>query len=166
VRITSELEALIAEYHRRFQPACPLERFLVDSVVTADWQLRRLRKVEAQLWEWKLEHVEERSGDSPLAQVYSEGSDVFARLYRRIDATERTYYRALKQLQRVQPAPQDSPEDTLPPELPPPASLSDPAPAPGYVVPQLASLFRNPALAPIRDSVPDSPPHLGAVAAR
>ena len=45
-----QLEALAADYHRQFQPAGPLERFLVDSLVYADWQLRRLRRAEAQLW--------------------------------------------------------------------------------------------------------------------
>src|ERR1700680_1186704 len=43
-------EALAADYHQQFQPATPLECFLVDSLVKADWQLRRLRRVEAQLW--------------------------------------------------------------------------------------------------------------------
>src|SRR5215471_9538201 len=40
----AELEKLAAGYHSRFQPADPVERFLVDSMVNAEWQLRRFRK--------------------------------------------------------------------------------------------------------------------------
>ena len=41
----AELAALAAEYHDQFQPATALARFLVDALISADWQLRRLRRV-------------------------------------------------------------------------------------------------------------------------
>src|SRR5215831_18953470 len=42
----ADLEHLIDEYFQRFQPATPEERALVDTLVHADWQLRRLRRIE------------------------------------------------------------------------------------------------------------------------
>src|ERR1035437_9097278 len=46
------LETLTLEHYDRFQPAAPEQRFLVDAMAAAEWQLRRLRKTEAQLWEY------------------------------------------------------------------------------------------------------------------
>jgi hypothetical protein len=40
----AQLEALGADCHRQFRPATPLARFLVDSLVGAEWQLRRFRE--------------------------------------------------------------------------------------------------------------------------
>ena len=51
----AELAELIAGYHRQFHPATSLERFLVDTLVTAEWQIRRLGQVEARLWENSLD---------------------------------------------------------------------------------------------------------------
>src|SRR5690348_8883320 len=60
----AELEALLAEYEDQFQPAAALQRFLVDSLVAADWQLRRLRRVEADLWSHQISR-QEISGSEP-----------------------------------------------------------------------------------------------------
>jgi hypothetical protein len=45
------LEALTLEYYDYFHPVSAVQRFLVDIMITADWQLRRLHKLEAQFWE-------------------------------------------------------------------------------------------------------------------
>jgi hypothetical protein len=37
------LNALTAQYYRRWRPVATEERLLVDLLITADWQLRRLR---------------------------------------------------------------------------------------------------------------------------
>jgi len=89
----AELEALAANYEKQFQPADPLERFLVDSLINAEWQLRRLRKVEASLWEREISNAAD-----PLA-IFD--SPAFNRLQRRIDAAERSYHRVLKELHRA-----------------------------------------------------------------
>ena len=89
-----ELEALAADYQEEFQPETPLERFLVDSLICADWQLRRLRRIEAQLWQRELEE------GADLAEAYTRNA-AFARLHRRMDAAERSYYRALKEMQQI-----------------------------------------------------------------
>ena len=91
----AELEQLVVGYHRQFLPATPLENFLVDALVHADWQLRRLHKVESQLWASALNRQ-----PSGLGKAWEAGSQVLPHLYRRIDAVERSYYNALRQLQR------------------------------------------------------------------
>ena len=136
-----ELAALAAGYHDQFRPATALERFLVDALVSADWQLRRLQRVEAQLWA--------SPADTPLGDIYSSALETFTRLQRRIESTERSYYRALKELQRLQaageaplasffPIPEGAaadppPELTAPstPETPPPPETPAPLDTPG-----------------------------------
>jgi hypothetical protein len=62
--------------------------------VAADWQLRRLRKVEAQLWR------QEAAAGGDLGEAYSRNT-VLTRLHRRIDAAQRSYFRALKQIEQI-----------------------------------------------------------------
>lgn len=121
----AELDTLAAEYHDQFQPATALERFLVDALTAADWQLRRLRRVEAQFWS---NEITETKGsfrglneNAPLGHVFGRSNRAFLLLQRRIDSTERSYYRALTQLQRLQ-----GPERPAP-ELPDPQPI-EPAP--------------------------------------
>ena len=133
----SALEALAADYHQQFQPATPLECFLVDSLVNADWQLRRLRRVEAQLWGFHTDAAKDETDgideDYPLGHVFQRGIDAFNRLQRRIDSTERSYYRALKELQRCQAGRTTGPPEPVPEEL---ASFSqDPEPPPPHPSP-------------------------------
>jgi hypothetical protein len=46
-----DLAELAAEYHEQYAPADPKQRFLVDTLVANEWRLRRMRRVEAVLWE-------------------------------------------------------------------------------------------------------------------
>ena len=161
------LETLTLEYHHRFQPAGPEHRFLVDAMVAAEWQLRRLRKAEAQIWDdgmhaWRPEEDLVSSG-----RAFMSREDSLTRLHRRIDAAERSYYRALKQLRDLQAglpaaaeanalphlAPIPAPP-ALPDELQPPP---DQAPNPGIgFVPatRLAAIARPPCT---RDAAPPRP---------
>jgi len=126
----AELETLSAEYQDQFQPASALERFLVDALISADWQLRRLRRIEAQLWTHEL--ADSPDTESSLGAVFTRSPQSFQLLQRRIDAAERSYYRALKELQRL-PAEADF------------VPASDPwSPAPAKPAPELASFSRMP----------------------
>ena len=129
-----ELHLLAAEYHARWQPSLPEERFLVDGLVHAEWLHRRLRMAEAQLWM----HVERSNFGferpktlCPLGAVLQEAGREFARLQRRFDAANRVYASNLKALQAMIPA--SSEEDR--PEAP-----GAPLPAPPQIgfVPQPA----------------------------
>ena len=162
----AELENLAADYHQRFVPATPEECFLVDSLVDADWQMRRLRKARAQLWVHELKDAAQSAFGPALRQecalghVFDRAKDNFVRLYRIIQAAERSYYRALHELTRLQSTRAAGP-DLRPlgrPEAPAPSQplVSSPQPA----SPELAS-FRNsaePALPPA------SPVHPGPAA--
>jgi len=127
------LEELAAGYTLQFRPATPVERFLVDILVNADWQLHRLYTVEARLWEQSLS-----DGTSGLGQAYERNLQPFTRLYRRIEAVERSYYRALNELERLQAgllptcdsaSPIQGPWPSAPETPPELASFSTPRPA-------------------------------------
>jgi hypothetical protein len=93
----AELDQLAAGYHLQFQPATPLERFLVDTLVHAEWQLRRLHQIEAKFWI--------QVGTPESGEAFESHLQAFARLNRRIDAAERSYYRALHELQSLRSQP-------------------------------------------------------------
>ena len=126
------LETLALDYYERFQPAAPEQRFLVDAMVSAEWQLRRLRKTEAQIWENAMQawRPKEKLVDSGRAYVHRE--EYLTRLHRRMDYAERSYHRALKQLLQLQsgypdPAQARASATELPPVAPAPAELEPPA---------------------------------------
>ena len=136
-----ELEELAAGYHREFQPATPLERFLVDSLIQDEWQIRRYRTIEARLWEQSL-----APEDANLGEAYIRNLPAFTRLHRRLESAERSYYRALQELRRSQTC---AAERDCAPE-PPPQELGSPAPDPRLVPPDprpLAPSFPAPGLA-------------------
>ena len=85
---------MIQSYQDKFLPDNALERFLVDGMISADWELRRLRMVETQLWQREL-----AEGGS-LPDVYTR-SLVLVRLERQKLAVQRSYYRALKEMQQI-----------------------------------------------------------------
>ncbi|MGD0500588.1 MAG: hypothetical protein ABSC23_19375 [Bryobacteraceae bacterium] len=121
------LEALAAEYHERFRPSAPEQRFLVDSLVASEWMLRRLRKVEAQLWQSEMEEGLRRQRLNekwPLGALFTRAMTDFNRLQRRIDSADRIYHRALEKLERLQVATAGpaSPQPNSPPEPEPPAA--------------------------------------------
>jgi hypothetical protein len=91
----ADLAALAADYYCRFRPERPEHRALVDSLVSAEWLLRRFRRAEANLW-------------APEMSVTA--LDV---LQHRIDSTQRTYERVLSILFSFDPAPdRDSDEQS------------------------------------------------------
>jgi hypothetical protein len=96
------LEALTQEYVERFHPSTPEQRHFVDILIRDDWQLRRLAKVDAQIWEYELTFPLKRDENAPHGRAYASGSTIFYRLQRRMDCAERSYQRALRELQRLQ----------------------------------------------------------------
>ena len=131
---TAGLEALAAEYLARFQPSTPEQRQFVDALIRDDWQLRRLAKADAQIWEYQMQCVLKVNETCPLGQAFCRGDATFARLQRRIDATQRSYQRALHELERLQsapPTPQPVEESPISPSIgfvPQPSPEPSPAP--------------------------------------
>jgi len=107
------LYALIAEYTGHHQPATPAERILVDTLIRAEWQLRRLDKVEHHLWSGRFQEIADAARRTHLdardleehhtyGRVYADLDQTFARLQRRADSFQRSYRSALHDLQRLQ----------------------------------------------------------------
>ncbi|MEI9973230.1 MAG: hypothetical protein WDO73_15000 [Ignavibacteriota bacterium] len=87
------------EYYDRFRPTTPEQRMLVDSLIDAEWLLRRFRSCEAQLWG---EHMQRTAHCTVVGEAFRHNADAFSRLQRRVDATHRNYRNALHELQRLQ----------------------------------------------------------------
>jgi hypothetical protein len=156
----AELEVLASDYQEEFEPASPLEYFLVETLIHADWQLRRLRRVEAQLWTKQVADAEKSPGgvhaDALLGHVFNRGLTAFTQLQRRIDATERSYFRALKQLQALRTGPFRAADSTAPSRRKPSAQVPATIPA----SPNLASFRDSPEPLPSGPSflIPETPP--------
>src|SRR6266851_8843406 len=109
----AELEALTATYLLHYRPAGPTQLSLVDTLVSTEWIQRRLRRVEAQLWNYRYEILDQNltraefvdpaiQHNSPLGHAFHAALDPFTRIQRRIDATNRMFLRTLKALQELQ----------------------------------------------------------------
>jgi hypothetical protein len=94
------LEAMIAGYDQEFAPTTSLQRFLVDSLIRADWLLQRFSRLEAALWAYHIEDARASAShpldeNAPLGDVYSRDYEPLDSIGCLIDSTERSYYRAL-----------------------------------------------------------------------
>jgi hypothetical protein len=99
-----DLAELAAEYHEHHNPADTDQRLLVDTLIHNEWRLRRMRRVEAVLWEhaadaFLTQHPEAEACNS--AHAFATNSDLFERLQRMVNGCERNYHRALKELHRL-----------------------------------------------------------------
>ena len=99
-----DLAELDAEVRDQYKPANPTERNLVDTLIHNEWRLRRMRVVEAALWDhagniFLAEHTEPTCNS---AHAFTAGASAFERLQRIVNSCERNYHRALKELQHQQ----------------------------------------------------------------
>ena len=143
------LEALALEYHQQFNPFGPLEDYLVQTVVQADWNRRRYTRVEAQIFQIRLAN-RDASAEMPLNAFTSAAAQ---QVFRRLAAEERSFFRALKELRRVQKersateeAEAESPAADC---LPQPAAAVSFAPSP-VEEPQIGFVPPNPPQEPAR----------------
>jgi hypothetical protein len=100
----SDLTSHTAELHEAFAPATPLEALLVDRIVAASWRLRRVRMQETGVYD---QFVKEYAGDQNpqglLGRTYRYHADnrVLDRLAMLEARLERSFYRALKELEKA-----------------------------------------------------------------
>jgi hypothetical protein len=131
----AKLETLVAEYQARFDTSAPERRMLVDTMIACEWQVRRLNHAEAcfRVYEAMCTEPGYSSKEHPEGRVVFFGDKIFDRLQRRVNAVQRNWERALKQLKSLQdiagadqppdtPAPPLNPPETTPPEPPQPSS--------------------------------------------
>src|SRR5260221_2302306 len=99
----ADLQALVEDFYRDHQPASTIERTLVDQLVSSEWQLRRCRRIDAELFEMQFQRMEENDVGDTAAQAFNfAGGETFKRLQRRLDAAARTSPLAFNHLQRAQ----------------------------------------------------------------
>jgi hypothetical protein len=98
----ADLETLTAEYFQRFRPQTPEQRHYVDSLIRDDWQLRRLAKADAQIWERAMNRAYQLDKNAPLGHAFEMDDKHFVRLQRRIDSIQRSYKAALHELRLLQ----------------------------------------------------------------
>jgi hypothetical protein len=108
-----DLAALAAEYHEQYNPADSTKRFLVDTLIYNEWRLRRMRRVDAELWQSASNAFLAKNAEAPACSSgdsFATAAPTFERLQRTVNACERIYHRALKELQhqkspKAEPAP-------------------------------------------------------------
>jgi hypothetical protein len=128
-----DLAELAAEYHELCTPADAKERLLVDALVHNEWRLRRMRRVEAELWQsaynlFLVKNIDITS-TCTSGDAFATDSSTFERLQRVANSCDRAYHRALKELERVQAQAKVGP--AIPTANPNAASPKpDPGPAP------------------------------------
>jgi hypothetical protein len=144
---------LAAEYHEHHSPAAPNARFLVDTLVINEWRLRRLRRVEAELWQSASNAFLGKNAEVPACSsgdAFATAAPTFDRLQRVINSCERAYHRALKERQRAKVGQALPPANPGPP--PPKAGPeAAPAPQPQQSTPssaKMASFRQNPQTPP------------------
>jgi hypothetical protein len=97
-----ELAALIDDYLHQFRPDGPVERMMVDTLIRSDWHLRRYDRIESGLI---IRMMGDAGPNASLANLFGPAtakSNALPHLFRRRQAAQRDYFRALKELQRMQ----------------------------------------------------------------
>ena len=95
-------QQLIARFYADHRPATALACQYVDEMVYCTWNLRRLRRAEAQALEFVHQDCHEPSDEYPLGQACSEKPKVFSALQWRMDANRRALDKAYRFLREVQ----------------------------------------------------------------
>jgi hypothetical protein len=124
VLLQEEDEEALRELDERLRselrPEGEIEDLLVEQIVAAQWRLRRMRRVEAGVFDWESSSAARSAADSlnPLLAPIPEGTSMvglsfirdansanaFSKLSRYETAIERSLYKALHELQRLQAA--------------------------------------------------------------
>src|SRR5215831_1569661 len=98
-----KFQELADEYYARFQPENPEERDLLDTLITAVWQLLRLRRVETRIWTTRMNETRmSKPVKWTLSETYSMNDTLFQSLQSRMNAAESTFRRCLQDLQRLE----------------------------------------------------------------
>jgi hypothetical protein len=97
----AELEELVEDSYRSFNPSTPEARSLVDDFIFCEWNLRRLRAAETESWQHQDQQSFSGPQKYPLGYCATIHSGAFTRLQYRMDATRRARDRALQSLKQL-----------------------------------------------------------------
>jgi len=101
-----DLEAFRTSLHEAVQPEGELEELLFDRLAAAAWRLRRAAGVERQVFQDERRHWQNYK-DMGLGYAFTHASvtgDAFSKLSRYEASLERSLFRSLHELQRLQAA--------------------------------------------------------------
>jgi hypothetical protein len=98
-----EFKAFRAGYVADLRPVGTVEFFHVEQVVTSAWRLRRVRRLEAQVFaEQNFPEPDKAATPGRAFLTDCRGLNALSKLARDESRIERSYYRALHELQRLQ----------------------------------------------------------------
>lgn len=90
-----EFDEFLASYSAELNPQGAIERTLFQQLAHAAWNLQRIRRMEAEIWRTAAQ-------DGALCELTGESAGALERLARYQARTERSYYRALRELRTEQ----------------------------------------------------------------
>jgi len=128
------LARLTAEYYLQHQPATPEMRACLDRLIRAEWLQRRLFRMEPMLLNADMALTTSPHSPFDVPISYEANDCVLERLQRRINAAERNFHSALKDLQALPSKTNQTTSEELasflnaPPEAPPAAPRPNPQP--------------------------------------
>jgi hypothetical protein len=96
-------QALADEYRQRFAPSTPEQHFLVDTLIQSDWNRRRYGRLHGQLTARLIDAMD--PADRSVAALFlpdNPASRALGRLISHFRAAESAWFRALKELERIQ----------------------------------------------------------------
>lgn len=103
----TEFDGLVDELWSTLQPVDAMEEILVERIIGCQWRLRRAGRVEVEILAWACDGPGRRRVDVPAGQAfgwsYAASADGgLERIGRYEDRIERSLYKALHELQRMQ----------------------------------------------------------------
>ena len=99
------LQSLADAYFQQFCPAGPVEAHLVDTIILSDWNQRRYSRIEAQMFNLCAGHRQPPARSIPELLMESGPASHQAALrhvFRRLQAARADWFRASKELRRLQ----------------------------------------------------------------
>ena len=99
----NEFAGFSQRLHTGLSPVGEMEEILVDRIVSATWRLRRVLRIEKEIYRIEMEDLRNIISKYDLGTAFiREGRNGFSNLSRYETAIERGLYRALHELQRLQ----------------------------------------------------------------
>ena len=107
-----EYQALLDEYYTHHRPDSPELRSLVDQLVHIEWEMRRLARVSAQMWDYQIGDSWTADKDKfPMGKAATTYNKAWGVFQRRMDSLQRNQSRLLDLLRqhRANPIPIPTP---------------------------------------------------------
>ncbi len=97
-----EFDQLASTLRAEFQPAGDTETFMVDQMIQSRWKLIRIQRLEMEAFEQLLTEPGSTAGaDGRILATLTSPGNVLEKLQRYSAAAERSYYKALRELQTL-----------------------------------------------------------------